>query len=339
MVKTGHKTPFTADSASSGAGYKDWYYKVKKEGFHESQVLFRERTSSDRYVHFELEKIIQQSVVLTGAATALERITAGGAFEKRPRLSPDKRWLLIQASGVGPKATNNAILQKIDLLLGSRVILTLGSSDSREGDWLPDGSAIVFASDKLSEYTIVQSLGTSGETALKVSSHPAIGPAHYPDVSPDGKYVAFSIFWSKTKNQICVMGLDGSGLRVYGEGWEPAWSPDSRKLIFTRKVGSYTRIYAMDVQTGANLVELCATEANDSCPTWSPDGKYIAFISDRVRDRKHLFITRADGQVVVQLTTEHIDIDSASWGSDGSIYFSANAGENWDIWKLKPRLD
>ena len=203
---------------------------------------------------------------------------------------------------------------------------------------MPDGSAIVFASDKLTEYTIVQSLGTAGETAVKFISHPAIGSARYPNVSPDGKNVAFSIFWSKIKNQICVMGLDGSDLRVYGEGREPTWSPDSKKLIFTRKVGDFTHIYAMDVQTGVNLVELCATEANDFCPTWSPDGKYIAFISDRVRDRQHLFVTRADGQVVVQLTDGDFDIVSASWGSDGSIYFSANAGGNWDIWKLKPKF-
>jgi len=319
-------------------------YQVKKDGYYNSNIICRYVGEDDRHFHFDLkpiEKIItelQHSVSLTGSAGALKRITAGVPSESRPRLSPDKRWLLVQLSEIGLKASYRSILLKIDLLLGTKVILTPSSCDSREGDWLPDGSAIIFATDKMTDYTIVQSFGTAGETGVRFISDPSFGPARYPSVSPDGRNVAFSVLRSRNKNQVCVIGIDGGNLRVYGAGWEPKWSPNGSTLVFTRKVGHFTHIYAMDAQTGANLVEICAAQANDFCPTWSPNGNYLAFISDRVGNRNHLFVATANGQAVSQLTDGNFDVGSASWESDGFIYFSANAGGNWDIWKLKPKF-
>ena len=45
----------------------------------------------------------------------------------------------------------------------------------------------------------------------------------------------------------------------------------------------------------------------------------------------------SNGQRVTQLTDGYFDIDSLTWGEDGYIYFSANAGGNWDIWRLEPK--
>lgn len=336
------KTPFSRTVTEQDVWYR--CYKVKMEGYHEPEPICRYIREDDHNFHFDLKPIeknieeFQHSVSLTGSAGALKRITAGGTSESRPRLSPDKRWLLVQVSEIGPKASYKSILLKIDLFLGTKVILTSTTCDSREGDWLPDGSSIIFATDKMTDYTIVQSFGTAGETGVRFISDPSFGPARYPSVSPDGRNVAFSVLRSRNKNQLCVIGIDGGNLRVYGAGWEPKWSPDGSRLVFTRKVGDFTHIYTMDSQTGANLVELCATEANDFGPTWSPNGNYLAFISDRVGNRKHLFVATANGQAVSQVTDGNFDVSSASWESDGFIYFSANAGGNWDIWKLKPKF-
>jgi TolB protein len=48
-------------------------------------------------------------------------------------------------------------------------------------------------------------------------------------------------------------------------------------------------------------------------PAWSPDGKRIAFISDR-DGNDQLFVMRADGTGVVRLTGGQGDKDTPSWG-------------------------
>ena len=339
LKRTSHKTPFYR--TISGSNIEAWCYQVRKNGYHFSKIICKPKQSGDRNVNFILEPIkeIQSSVSVTGSAVSLKRITTGGLTESNPRLSPDKNWLLVEVSEDEQKLIKRTILQKINLRTGAKVILTSQDSNSREGDWLPDSSAIVFSSDKMANYTIVKSFGITGETAVRFISQSALGPARFPCVSPDGKDVAFSIFRSWDENDICVIGIDGNNLRAYGHGFEPEWSPDRKTLLFTRKVGNFSHIYSIDVETGANLSELSFAKANDFKATWSPDGKNIAFISDRAENYFHLFIIKANGQGLIQLTEGKFNVYSASWEEDGFIYFSADAGENVDIWRLKPKIE
>ena len=348
LEKTHHETPFYRTINVSTL--ESWCYQAKRNGYLDSDIICKEEASGDRNIHFNLTPIPtpknQLSVSATGAASALSKITTSETAECRPALSPDGKWLLLEVSENGRhiKACEynifkNTVLQKLNLGNSSKIILTSKIHDSREGSWLPDDSAIVYSTSKMKDYTIVQSLGVSGATAVRFISPNALGPARWPSVSPTGKEVAFSVFHSSLNNQICIIGIVGNDLRVYGPGWNPSWSPNGKQLSFTRKVGDYTHIYTMDIATGANLMELTSIDANDFSATWSPDGKHIAFISDRVGGRDHLFVMDDSGRGVTQLTDGLFDLSSANWGKDGFIYFSANAGENWDIWRLKPKFN
>jgi Tol biopolymer transport system component len=84
---------------------------------------------------------------------------------------------------------------------------------------------------------------------------------------------------------------------------------------------------------------LSFAQANDFSATFSPDGKYISFISDRAGNHRHLFIMKANGQDLTQLTEGKFNVYSASWEGDGFIYFSADAGNNINIWRLKPKVE
>jgi hypothetical protein len=57
IKKTTHRTPrtLTAKDHSGGASWKDWYYQVKKEGYHDSEIVFVPRHTNDRHVHFDLK--------------------------------------------------------------------------------------------------------------------------------------------------------------------------------------------------------------------------------------------------------------------------------------------
>jgi TolB protein len=47
-------------------------------------------------------------------------------------------------------------------------------------------------------------------------------------------------------------------------------------------------------------------------PTWSPDGKRIAFVSDR-DGGDDLYVMRSDGTNVVKITNGQVDVDTPTW--------------------------
>jgi TolB protein len=53
---------------------------------------------------------------------------------------------------------------------------------------------------------------------------------------------------------------------------------------------------------GSNVVQLTDNTANDSAPSWSPNGQQIAFNSNRDGDTE-IYVMNADGSNVVKLTT------------------------------------
>lgn len=55
MVETIHRTPLEEDSTVIGASWKAWYFQVRKEGYHNSEVVFLPRSNKDRHVHFPLK--------------------------------------------------------------------------------------------------------------------------------------------------------------------------------------------------------------------------------------------------------------------------------------------
>jgi Tol biopolymer transport system component len=339
LMPTGHKTPFHRSMAADNMESR--CYQVRKKGYQDSIIICEPGRTTNHHVDFVLkvEKYIQPSVSVTGSASELKRITADEFKENYPRLSPDQEWLLVEVPGDDHKPLSKTVIEKINLETGTKVILSSKKYNSREGEWVPDSSAIVFSSDKLGVYTIVESSGEKGKAAVKSISNGVLAPARFPSVSPDGKDIAFSIYKSPDDSRICIMGIDGNNPIIYGSGFRPQWSPDGKTLLFVRKVGRYNHIYSTDVESGVNLEALGSTGANDDAPSWSPDGKYISFISDRLGDYRHLFLMQADGSGLTQLTDGKFNVYTASWGKDGFIYFSADAGGNMDIWRLKPKTE
>ena len=55
LKKTIYLTPRNEMNVSDGANWKDWYYQVKKEGYVDSEIVFKSQDSKDRHVHFELK--------------------------------------------------------------------------------------------------------------------------------------------------------------------------------------------------------------------------------------------------------------------------------------------
>src|SRR5215207_9721361 len=105
-----------------------------------------------------------------------------------------------------------------------------------------------------------------------------------PQVSPDGKHVAFTIGdvnfdANRVVTQIYVTSIAGGEMKQLTTGdrssSSPRWSLDGKKIAYT--TGS--QVWVMD-SDGDDKEQVTKISSGAAAPVWSPDGKWIAFTSD-----------------------------------------------------------
>jgi len=160
--------------------------------------------------------------------------------------------------------------------------------------WSPDRTKIVYVSARGGDADIyVMNADGTGQRRLAGSKK---GPQdQYPAWSPDGKLIAFASN-RNGEEDIYVMRADGTGLRqltknaIWMEDQQPRFSPDGRFIVFSsnRVAFSNPELYRMRVLDGRGLVRLThwgsggdLSPGDDLMGDYSPDGKRIAFVSDR----------------------------------------------------------
>ena len=102
--------------------------------------------------------------------------------------------------------------------------------------------------------------------------------------SPDERYIAFPAKVG-ARDALYVMDVRRKKvvrrIRVDLDGaTSPSWSPDGSKLVFVGLQGGQSDLYVVDA-TGGNLKALTRDRYTDRDPVWSPDGRTIAFSTDR----------------------------------------------------------
>lgn len=157
----------------------------------------------------------------------------------------------------------------------------------------PDGKRIVFQSNRSGNLDIwIMNADGSGLTQLTDDKEPDYLPAW----SSDGKSITFTS-WRHESNEprlphIYIMDVDGSDERRLinvstntSEG--ASWSPDGKQIVFARKpanagndVGADLFIADGDGSNEKQLTNDADKNIYNGSPTFSPDGKWIAFYSD-----------------------------------------------------------
>jgi TolB protein len=181
-----------------------------------------------------------------------------------PRWSPDGRWILYSMAIAG----NTDIYRISSAGGGTPQKLTNGPGIDVGGSYSPDGSKIVFESDRSGSQQIYV-MNADGSNQQRISFFG--GRAATPEWSPRGDQIAFTHIAGDLR--IAVMSPGGGGLRYLTNSWQdeaPTWSPNGRIVQFfrTEKNSGNTSIWQVDL-TGRNERRL-PTPVGASDPSWGP---------------------------------------------------------------------
>jgi dipeptidyl aminopeptidase/acylaminoacyl peptidase len=324
-------------------------------------------------------------------ASVLRAITIDDLFQLRevsdPQLSPDAQWVsyTVKTTLVKDDKHEDRIWMA-PTAGGDAIPLTAEGVSSSHARWSPDGKLIAFLSSRKDGKTQVWLLSRLGGEAQRLTDTP-------PDVddfawSPDSRRLVLVLrdaspeeleaakdkdaegdkgekkkvlkpwvidrlqfkqdeigYLDRRRTHLYVFDLAPKSLKQVTSGdfddSEPAWSPDGKLLAFTSNrsqpdpdatYDSNIWVVAADnTDKGAHLTQVTANLGADTTPAWSPDGKWIAYVTQldpQLFDyaTKHLAVAPAAGgdAKVLTLAFDRMII-TPRFSPDGKfIYFIAD---------------
>ena len=166
--------------------------------------------------------------------------------------------------------------------------------------WSPDGTKIAFMSSRDGNQEIYY-MNRDGSGLRRVTNHPSIDVT--PTWSPTGQQIAF-VSDRTGRPQIYVVNIDGTGLnKITNEVAcdRPTWSPAPfNEIAYTSQSGGGHDIRVYEFATGQTRTITDGNGSNES-PAFAPNGRHIAFSSDR-SGVEQIYIIDRDGKNLRQMT-------------------------------------
>lgn len=291
-----------------------------ESGFRRAIGLPIDRLSEEWHEHVRrryLPEVAERDQALAFAQPLLTRERSQGGLHVSPALSPDGREIAFFSEG-GSFFIDLYLADAGSGKIKRRLVKSAFSTDfeslrflNSAAAWSRDGRFLAFPAkhggrDDLVIYDVP---GTRVHRRIRVR---LAGVAN-PTWSPDGTRLAFTGLDGGTAD-LYVINADGTDLRrltrdPYAQ-LHPAWSPDGTAIAFATDGGPGSdleqlrvaplaiAIYHLDSQTTELLPRMEGTNLN---PQWSPDGRALAYVSDRT-GTANVFLYEFSDRALYQLT-------------------------------------
>jgi Tol biopolymer transport system component len=232
-------------------------------------------------------------------------------------------------------------------------------------DWSPDGARIALAVGHGGSTSRLAVMAADGSGLQHLTRSPRRDTFEAdPAWSPDGTRIAFvrtRIKAHRVFNLIVSIAPDGSDERkLLVEASRalvlfsaPAWSPDGRRIVFTReRVGRnlHLRPSLREIAAAGGTPTLLMRDAQSL--TWSPDGRRTAYVSVADRNGRtcgddtcvyngEIYTRDASGGPATRITRSRANDRSPEWSPDGErIAFASDRnyplGESAEIYTMRP---
>jgi len=179
----------------------------------------------------------------------------------------------------------------------------------------------------------VFTIAPDGRGVRQITHPPKLTVDDQPDVSPDGRLIAFDRCPAEGACQVYTVRTDGGGLTRISEHCPPraqvpscaddtvpAFTPEGRSIIFSSERGSASSLVVYDLRTRRPRTLLHGTEEiGYSDAQLAPDGKHLSFVETQTspRHRQAIFVADNSGASPRRITAWALTAgDDPDWSPD-----------------------
>jgi dipeptidyl aminopeptidase/acylaminoacyl peptidase len=285
----------------------------------------------------------------TLSAQSRRPLTPDDIFELKtvgdPRISPDGAWVAYTVSTMDRKEDNSDTdIYMVPTSGGDSIRLTSSKKPESGPRWSPDGRYLAFTSARDGKKSQVYLLDRRGGDAVAITDYKtgasavAWSPASAVAWSPDSSKLALLVSDPDPKDSDADPST-GSGQASDDKKPKPHVIT---RLQFMRDGEGYLtdikrHIHVFDIATKSD-VEIAHDRYDDGAPVWSPDGKLIAFSSNRTdnpdaNDNSDIFVVDPKAGAKPRAVTTYQGSDgSPAFSPDGKWIAYTQGGDPRDIW-------
>jgi dipeptidyl aminopeptidase/acylaminoacyl peptidase len=254
------------------------------------------------------------------------------------QVSPDAKWVAYTVGTTSLKEEKSeGQVWMVPMAGGDPIPMTAKGSSASRPRWSPDGRYLSFLAARGEAKTQVWLLDRNGGDSQQLTEARQ-GVQSY-EWSPDGRKLVLLI-QDPSPEDLAAAKDEEQGVKPSRPRTQPPWVID--RLQTKRDYEGYldrrrTHLYVFDV-LAKKLTRITSGDYDDSQPVWAPDGRFIAFVSNRDKEpdatfNTDLWLVAADnpdqGKTMIRLTDNPGEDEQPGWSPDGKwiTYVTTTAPE------------